>query len=70
MDWFLERARALGVEHAPPPPIVLGRHLLELGVKPGPHVGALLKKIYERQLDGDITTLEAGLAAAKALLGG
>ena len=36
MDWFLERARALGVEHRPPAPILLGRHLLELGVKPGP----------------------------------
>ena len=26
MDWFLERARGLGVEHAPPEPIVKGRH--------------------------------------------
>ena len=24
MDWFLERARQLGVEHAPPAPLVLG----------------------------------------------
>ena len=36
MDWFLDRARALGVEHRPPGPILLGRHLQELGVKPGP----------------------------------
>src|SRR5213082_217089 len=36
MDWFLERARALGVEHRPPPPILLGRHLLALGMQPGP----------------------------------
>ncbi|MBP8274728.1 MAG: hypothetical protein KAY59_09870, partial [Acidobacteria bacterium] len=47
MDWFLERARALGVEHAPPAPIVLGRHLLDLGVTPGPQVGELLKRLYE-----------------------
>ena len=39
MDWFLERARELGVEHAPPEPLVKGRHLLELGVTPGPRVG-------------------------------
>ena len=32
MDWFLERARALGVEHQPPAPLLLGRHVLELGV--------------------------------------
>jgi tRNA nucleotidyltransferase (CCA-adding enzyme) len=68
MDWFLERARALGVEHAPPAPIVLGRHLLALGVPPGPRVGQLLKTLYERQLDGEITTLDAGLAAARTLI--
>ena len=56
MDWFLERARALGVEHQPPAPILLGRHLLALGVKPGPEMGALLKQVYERQLDGAVTT--------------
>lgn len=70
MDWFIERARALGVEHAPPAPIVLGRHLLDLGLTPGPRVGALLKTLYERQLDGEITSLDEGLAAAKALLHG
>ena len=57
MDWFLDRARALGVEHAPPAPIVLGRHLLALGVPPGPSVGAWLRQLYERQLDGEIRTL-------------
>lgn len=70
MDWFLDRARALGVEHAPPAPIVLGRHLLELGVRPGPEVGVILKKLYERQLDGEIKTLDDGLAAAKTLVRG
>jgi tRNA nucleotidyltransferase (CCA-adding enzyme) len=67
MDWFIERARALGVEHAPPDPIVKGRHLLELGVAPGPRMGLLLKQIYERQLDGSITTLEEGLSVAREL---
>jgi tRNA nucleotidyltransferase (CCA-adding enzyme) len=66
--WFVERARALGVQHAAPDPIVMGRHLLELGVKPGPGMGKLLKEIYERQLDGRVTTLDEGLAAARDLL--
>ncbi len=39
MDWFLERARSLGVEHAPPAPMVMGRHLVALGLRPGPRVG-------------------------------
>ena len=69
IDWFLDRARALGVEHRPPAPLVLGRHLLELGVPPGPEMGKLLKQLYERQLDGEIQSLEDGLAAARALVG-
>lgn len=68
MDWFLERARELGVQHAPPEPLVKGRHLLALGVAPGPLVGRILEQIYERQLDGTITTLDDGVAFARDLL--
>ena len=68
IEWFLDRARALGVEHAPPAPLVMGRHLLALGVAPGPEMGRLLKELYERQLDGRVTTLDEGLAAARDLL--
>jgi tRNA nucleotidyltransferase (CCA-adding enzyme) len=68
MAWFLERARALGVEHEAPKPFVLGRHLLELGVAPGPGMGLILKEIYERQLDGSVTSLDEGVALARVLL--
>ena len=67
MDWFLDRARSLGVEHRPPAPILLGRHLLALGLKPGPRVGEILKAVYEQQLDGTATNLEEAIAAAKRL---
>jgi tRNA nucleotidyltransferase (CCA-adding enzyme) len=67
MDWFLDRARALGVQHAPPPPLVLGRHLLALGMTPGPRIGEILKAIYEQQLDGKIATTDEGIEVAKAL---
>ena len=69
MDWFLDRARALGVEHEPPSPLVLGRHLLALGMKPGPEMGALLQQIYERQLDGEIGTTEEGVELGRRLMG-
>jgi len=69
MDWFLDRARRLGVEHRPPEPILLGRHLLELGLKPGPRVGEILKVIYEQQLDGAVATIDEAIAAAKRVLG-
>jgi len=68
MDWFLERARSLGVEHRPPAPILLGRHLLELGLQPGPRVGQILKGVYEQQLDGRVTTLDDAIEAAKQLI--
>ena len=68
MDWFLERARALGVEHRPPAPILLGRHLLALGLQPGPRVGEILKAVYERQMDGTVTNLDEAIATARQLL--
>ncbi len=68
MDWFLMRARELGVDRSPPKPLLLGRHLLELGMKPGPEMGALLKQVYEKQLDGEIKTAEEGIALASQLL--
>ncbi len=68
MDWFLERARSLGVERRPPAPILLGRHLLELGLQPGPRVGEILRAVYEQQLDGTVTTLDEAIAAARSIV--
>ena len=68
MDWFLERARSLGVEHRPPAPILLGRHVLALGATPGPRVGRILKAVYERQLDGTVTDLDQAIAAAQRVM--
>ena len=70
MDWFIERARSLGVEHQPPSPLLLGRHLLELGLSPGPRVGEVLKQVYEKQLDGAITTVDEGIQEARRILNG
>ena len=68
MDWFVERARALGVEHEAPKPLVLGRHLLQLGMTPGPAIGQVLKEVYERQLDGTVTTFDDAFDLAKRIV--
>ena len=68
MDWFIERARSLGVEHKPPTPILLGRHLIELGVEPGPRMGEILKAVYELQLDSAVTTLDEARMRARDLI--
>lgn len=66
-DWFIEKARVLGVEHGPPAPLLMGRHLLDAGFQPGPQMGKLLRSVYELQLDGKVTTPEEALAAAQRL---
>jgi tRNA nucleotidyltransferase (CCA-adding enzyme) len=64
-EWLLNRARQLEVEAQAPVPLLMGRHLLELGVQPSPEMGRLLDECYEAQLDGEFTTVEEGLIYAK-----
>ena len=40
-EWLLESARALAVQDSRPEPILMGRHLIDLGLTPGPHFGPL-----------------------------
>lgn len=68
IDWFATRARELGVQHRPPDPMLKGRHLLALGVSPGPQMGVILREIYERQLDGRVTSLDEAIRAAESLI--
>ena len=67
-EWFIERARELEVEQRAPAPILLGRHLLELGLTPGPRVGQITRIVYEMQLDGRVLTLEDALVEAKTII--
>jgi len=66
--WLLERARRLEVEDQAPSPLVTGRHLLELGMLPGPRLGEILDDCYEAQLDGLFSTLDEGLVFARTKL--
>jgi len=68
IEWFFDRAKSLGVEHKPPQPILLGRHLIDLGVAPGPRMGEILKAVYELQLDSRVTTLDDAIAAARDVI--
>ncbi len=57
-EWFIEKVRELQIEKKAPEPILMGRHLIELGMTPGPKFKQILDAVYELQLDGKITTLE------------
>jgi tRNA nucleotidyltransferase (CCA-adding enzyme) len=59
---LLEAAHREQVAAAAPVPLMLGRHLIELGLTPGPAIGALLERVYEAQLDGAFVDLAGARA--------
>jgi tRNA nucleotidyltransferase (CCA-adding enzyme) len=67
-EWFLTKVQELDVLDGPPEPFLKGRHLIEMGVKPGPQMGELTRAVYEKQLDGDIAQLDEALEYTRALL--
>jgi tRNA nucleotidyltransferase (CCA-adding enzyme) len=67
-EWFIERARELDVASGAPAPILQGRHLLEMGLDPGPRVGEITRAVYEMQLDGRVHSLEEAKKVAKQVI--
>jgi len=67
-EWFIAKVRELQVEKKAPEPILMGRHLIELGMTPGPQFKQILDSVYEKQLDGEITDIDAAIAEAKSLI--
>ncbi len=67
-DWLLARARALEVASRAPLPLVMGRHLVELGLEPGPHFGPILKACYEVQIEGVFGAVEKGVEFVKGII--
>lgn len=66
--WLLKKAAELAVQDSAPQPIMLGRHLVELGVKPGPHFGKILDRCYDAQLEGEFTDSESGRIYLKSII--
>ena len=52
IDHLRNSAQRLALEHAAPKPILLGRHLIALGLTPGPQFTPALDAAFESQLDG------------------
>jgi tRNA nucleotidyltransferase (CCA-adding enzyme) len=67
-EWFIERARDLDVVSGAPAPLLLGRHLLEMGLQPGPRIGEITKAVYEMQLDSRVRTIEEAIGEARKIL--
>ena len=70
LGWLAEQARRLEVEAAAPRPLVRGRDLIALGMKPGVEFGAILKAAYEAQLDGRFSTTAGGVDFVRGMAKG
>jgi len=60
-EWLLKRAQSLRVSTQKPVPLLKGRHLVAMGMMPGPKIGLLLKEAFELQIQGKLKTLDACL---------
>lgn len=67
-EWFIEKIRQLHIERKAPDAILMGRHLIEMGLKPSPHFKEILDAVYEMQLDGKVTNLDEARAEAEKLV--
>lgn len=63
---LLEKAHELEVRTKPAQPILMGRHLIELGMPPGERFGQILHSAYEAQLEGVFSSLEGAIEWLKA----
>ena len=68
LGFFRIAAQRLALEHAAPKPIILGRHLIALGFKPGPSFKKALDAAFESQLDGAFLDESGGLEWMKNYL--
>jgi tRNA nucleotidyltransferase (CCA-adding enzyme) len=57
-DWLLKKADELDVYNTPPAPLLQGRDLIALGMKPSKEFKLLLNELYRVQLEGEIGTKE------------
>ena len=61
LQWLAREAERLRVADSAPKPIVQGRDLIALGMRPGVEFGRILKAAYEAQLDGKFSDLRGGI---------
>lgn len=48
-------------------PILMGRHLIDIGLKPGPIFKKILDEVYTLQIQGDVNNLDQAINAARRL---
>ncbi len=62
IDALVAKAHLLRLADAAPKPIILGRHLVAAGIRPGPPMKPIIEAAFEAQLDGAFGDEPGGLA--------
>jgi len=68
-DFLIEQAKELDNQPEIHPPLLKGDDLLQLGMQPGPALGALLNEIREKQLQDELKTPDEARTWAKQKIG-
>ncbi len=68
LKWFEKQGELLKIMDNAPKPILLGRHLIAMGLSPGSQFKKILTDCFEAQLDGQFGNLEEGLKYLKDYL--
>ena len=67
-DKLWKAASELDLIEEAPQPYLMGKMLMDMGVKPGKQMGEIIKQSFELQLDGEIKNAEEAIAWAKSCL--
>ncbi|MDR3012281.1 MAG: CCA tRNA nucleotidyltransferase [Chitinispirillales bacterium] len=66
-DFVKTRLETFKAEEIKPTPLITGKDLIALGMKPGPIFGRILGEVYDMQLEDRITTREEALVARDSI---
>jgi len=64
-EWLLEKAKGLKVQNKPLDNLLQGRDLIDLGLEPSSEFKMILEKVYDLQIEGDVSTKEEALEYVK-----
>ena len=67
-DKLWNAASELDLIEEAPQPYLMGKMLMDMGVKPGKQMGEIIKKSFELQLDGEIKNAEEAIAWARSAI--
>lgn len=67
-DFLTAKAEEFANEPIIPPPLVTGKDLIEMGLKPGPSFRNLLEEVQNRQLEGSLTERSEALNYVRSMV--